>query len=202
MRDGVCQPSFMEKAMEEGFFMPGRFHSGRILPDVSMPGWRERTALSDTLSVLCGTGADNLAGFHFNSEMLPHKPDRGENGKIGVPFAASRTANLTDGLERLCGHLVGKREGFFGKRGRAGKDGDKDPRTDAGTAGAPVSAGASGYVFSAAHHFTQGRCQIHVAAGIGKGGQKRCADQNVMFRAVHMAEGLVHQFFKDGNRVF
>lgn len=48
--------------------------------------------------------------FHLNAEMLPHEVYGGEDGEVGVAFAAARTADVADRVQRFGSHPVRQRE--------------------------------------------------------------------------------------------
>ena len=57
---------------------------------------RKRAPLSDALIVSGRIAADNMWFFHLNAEMLPYEVYGGEDGEVGVAFAAARTADVAD----------------------------------------------------------------------------------------------------------
>ena len=67
---------------------------------------RKRTSLADALVVTGRIVADNVRFLHLDAEMLLHEPDGGKDGEVGVAFAAARTADVTDRVQRFGGHPV------------------------------------------------------------------------------------------------
>ena len=62
-----------------------------------MPFSSEWAPLTDALIILCKMAADDLRPLHRDTKPFLHKIDRRQDGKIGIPFAASGPADLTDG---------------------------------------------------------------------------------------------------------
>ena len=161
----------------------------------------EWAAASDALVVLRGVVAGDGRFFQRDAEMFLYEIAGGEDGQEGIPLAAARAADRADPAQGLRGHLVGQRKGLYGQRGRMGDDGDRHPRADTGSAGAPKAAGTSGDAFPPAHHFGQGARQIDVAAGIPVRRQQSRSDHDMMLRAMHMTEGHSHHLFNNRYRV-
>ena len=54
--------------------------------------------------------ADNVRLLHLYAEMLLHEIYGGEDGEVGVAFAAARASDVADRIQRLGGHPMRQRE--------------------------------------------------------------------------------------------
>ena len=67
---------------------------------------RKRTSLADALVVTGRIVAHDVRFLHLDTEMLLHESDGGKDGEVGVAFAAARTADVADCVQRLGGQPV------------------------------------------------------------------------------------------------
>lgn len=163
---------------------------------------REGAALADALVVLTAVRADGESPFHLHPKMLPGKVNSGQDGQKGIPFTAPGAARLADAFQRPSGHLVAQPPRFLGQWCGLRGNGQKLSRTDPSPAGAPKAAGSAGNFFAPAVHLAKGGFQIQAASGIFIGGEQSGSHHDMVFRAVHMAEGEIHHPSDNGHRVF
>lgn len=71
----------------------------------------------DALIVLGRMGADDVAGFHGDAEVVFGEFHRFCDGEVGIPLAAARSAHGADCFKSRRGHFVGKSP-RFGCKGR------------------------------------------------------------------------------------
>lgn len=106
--------------------------------------FRKGTPFADALIIHRRPGTDNLRFFHGYMKMRCHKIDGCQYGQIGIPLAATRSADTADLFQCFGGHLIGQSERFYCQGRGFRNDRHEYSRTDTGSASTPKTTGTTG----------------------------------------------------------